>query len=104
MGSYGGRKPKHFGSSEMIRYHEMRFIIKVLYSINGISVFPEMSVAYSLCTNLHVITSQENAVDYNPVSIPTAIFRSLLKINSIMTAIFIFACNPGVISDSHNSE
>ena len=63
-----------------------------------------MSVAYSLYTNLHVITSQKNAVDYKPVSIPTGIFQSLRTINNKMTTIFMFACNACEISGSCNSE
>jgi hypothetical protein len=103
-GSYGGKKPKSFGSSEMLWYHETSFIFTILCFINEISLFPETSVTYSLCANLHVITSQKNAVDYNPVSLPTTVFRSLRMINSKMMAIFIFACNTGEISSSRKSK
>jgi len=39
MVSYGGKKPKLLGSSDMTRCNEFRFTFKVLCLINEISVY-----------------------------------------------------------------
>jgi hypothetical protein len=46
MSTYGSRKTKPFGSSEMLRHHKTRIIFKILCLINEIKIFPEMFVAY----------------------------------------------------------